>query len=46
MRRGIVALVCALLASACAVWNLREPLNVTIADLKPIEVACSSNGTP
>ena len=31
-------LVCALLAGACAVWSLREPLNVTISDLKPTEV--------
>jgi LEA14-like dessication related protein len=38
MKRGVLVLVCALLASACAVWGLREPLNVTIADLKPIEV--------
>jgi LEA14-like dessication related protein len=38
MKRGILILVCALLASACAVWGPREPLNVTIADLKPLEI--------
>jgi LEA14-like dessication related protein len=38
MKRGVLVVLCALLASACAVWGLREPLNVTIADLKPLEI--------
>src|SRR5437763_1176065 len=38
MRQRVLALLCALFVSACTVWGLREPLNVTIADLKPIEV--------
>ena len=38
MRQRALAVLCALLVSACAVWGLREPLNVTIVDLKPIEV--------
>jgi LEA14-like dessication related protein len=38
MKRGCIVLACALALSACAVLGVREPLNVTIADLKPIEV--------
>jgi len=45
MKRGVLAL-------GAPFWRrlrrlgLREPLNVTIADLKPIESACSSSDTP
>jgi LEA14-like dessication related protein len=38
MKRGVLVMLCTFLASACAVWGLREPLNVTIADLKPLEI--------
>ncbi len=38
MRRGWILLTCAVVLSACAAWQIREPLGVTIADLKPIEV--------
>jgi hypothetical protein len=38
MKRGWILLTLTLALNACAALSLREPLNVTIADLKPIEV--------
>ncbi len=38
MRWGWVPLVCAIWLSACASWQLREPLGVTIADFTPVEM--------
>jgi LEA14-like dessication related protein len=39
MRMGWVLAACALALSACAVWGLREPLSVTIADFTPLEMS-------
>ena len=38
MTKGLLALLCAVSLNACAATSGREPLSVTIADLKPIEV--------
>lgn len=38
MMKSVLALFCAASLSACAALSLQEPLSVTIADLKPIEV--------
>jgi LEA14-like dessication related protein len=38
MRKAVVCLVCTLMLSACAVWGIREPLSVTIADITPLEM--------
>lgn len=38
MKRRWLALLCAAWLPGCAALSLQEPLNVTIADLKPIEV--------
>jgi LEA14-like dessication related protein len=38
MLRRAICLTCLLLLGACAAWGVREPLNVTIADLKPLEM--------
>ncbi len=38
MRWGWVPLLCAIWLSACASWQWREPLGVTIADFTPIEM--------
>jgi LEA14-like dessication related protein len=38
MKKGLLTLLCAISLNACAVFGMREPLNVTIADLRPIEV--------
>ena len=37
LRAGLLAGLLGL--AACAVWGVREPLNVTIADIKPIEMS-------
>lgn len=38
MKRRLLALLCATLLNGCAALSMPEPLNVTIADLRPIEV--------
>jgi len=38
MKRAVLMVTCALAFSACALVGVREPLSVTIADLKPIEI--------
>jgi len=38
MRMRAVILACLLGLSACAGWGVREPLNVTIADITPLEM--------
>ena len=38
MKKGFMLLACACMLSACASLLVREPLNVTIADFKPIEI--------
>jgi LEA14-like dessication related protein len=38
MKKGLLVLLCATTLAGCAVFGMREPLNVTIADLQPIEV--------
>lgn len=38
MKKGLLALLCSISLNACAAFSMQEPLNVTIADLKPIEV--------
>jgi LEA14-like dessication related protein len=38
MIKGFLLCLCAISLGACAAFGLREPLSVTIADLKPIEV--------
>ena len=38
MKRAWIFLACALALGACAAFGVREPLNATIADLRPIEV--------
>lgn len=38
MTKGLLALLCSISLNACAAFSVQEPLNVTIADLKPIEV--------
>ncbi len=38
MKKALLALLCAVALDACAALSMQEPLNVTIADLKPIEV--------
>lgn len=38
MKTGVLVLLCGIALGACAVIGIREPLNVTIADLRPIEV--------
>jgi LEA14-like dessication related protein len=38
MKNALLALLCAISLEACAAWSMQEPLSVTIADLKPIEV--------
>ena len=38
MKKGLLALLCAISFNACAALSMQEPLSVTIADLKPIEV--------
>ncbi len=38
MRRGWLPLVCAVTLCACAAWQAREPLGVTIADFTLLEV--------
>jgi LEA14-like dessication related protein len=39
MPRRAICLTCLLLLSGCVAWGLREPLSVTIADLKPLELS-------
>ena len=39
MKKAVLAFLFAISCSACAAFGLREPLNVTIADLRPIEVS-------
>ena len=38
MKKGLLALLCSISLNACAAFSMQEPLNVTLADLKPIEV--------
>jgi LEA14-like dessication related protein len=38
MRKALLALLCAVALDGCAALSMQEPLNVTIADLQPIEV--------
>ncbi len=38
MKKALLVLLCAVALDACAALRMQEPLNVTIADLKPIEV--------
>ncbi len=38
MKKAAMALLCAISLEACAAFGVQEPLSVTIADLKPIEV--------
>ena len=38
MKKALLALLCSISLNACAAFSMQEPLNVTIADLKPIEV--------
>ena len=38
MKRRLLLSLCTLLIGACALFGVREPLNVTIANLTPIEV--------
>ena len=38
MTKGLLALLCAASLGGCAALSVREPLNVSIADLRPIEV--------
>ena len=38
MKKGLTLLACTCLLSACAGLWIREPLSVTIADFKPIEI--------
>ena len=38
MKQAVLVLLCAVALNACAALSMQEPLSVTIADLKPIEV--------
>jgi LEA14-like dessication related protein len=38
MKNALLALSCVISFCACAAFSIQEPLSVTIADLKPIEV--------
>ncbi len=38
MKKAAMALLCVISLEACAAFGVQEPLSVTIADLKPIEV--------
>jgi LEA14-like dessication related protein len=38
MKKALLALSCVISFCACAAFSIQEPLSVTIADLKPIEV--------
>jgi LEA14-like dessication related protein len=38
MKKGLLVFVCALMLGACAGLLIREPLNVTIAEFKPVEI--------
>ena len=38
MKKALLALLCVVFLYACAALSMQEPLSVTIADLKPIEV--------
>jgi len=38
MKKGLLAVLCAISLNACAALSMQEPLSVTIADLKPIEI--------
>jgi len=38
MKKALLMLLCVISLEACAAFSMQEPLSVTIADLKPIEV--------
>lgn len=38
MKKALLGLLCVISLAACAALSMQEPLSVTIADLKPIEV--------
>ena len=38
MKQAVLALLCVVALDGCAALSMQEPLSVTIADLKPIEV--------
>jgi len=38
MKKELLVLLCVTTFGGCTVFGMREPINVTIADLKPIEV--------